>query len=158
MPCDLIPGILQEDSGGRTDTGSDSDSNIKLRSPQYHRSVSAKKISACSRPQFETSARRLFFYPARTAESWYLTHHCVFSDGQETEWPVPIFSLTRLLAPIGSQRSHFHAVGSVLWRSSLILIMLLRLNALGLQDNWTKSGVCVVKRAHYRVMPPQAFR
>jgi hypothetical protein len=52
------------------DTGSDSDSNMKLRSPQYRRSVSAKESSVFVQAhKSRTDAHRLFFDPAQTAES-----------------------------------------------------------------------------------------
>ena len=51
------------------DTGDDGDCNMKLRSPQYRRSVSAKESSVFVQAhKSKTDARRFFVYPARTAE------------------------------------------------------------------------------------------
>jgi hypothetical protein len=61
---------------------------MKLRSPQYRRSVSAKESSVFVQAhKSKTDAHRLFFYPTQTAESL-----CIIASlsrmGQETEWPV----------------------------------------------------------------------
>ena len=89
--CELITGILEVKSFASchwtlADTGSDGDSNMKLRSPQYRQSVSAKESSVfcfSSSPQVENRCPPFVFFILLELRNLVYRHHIAFSQGQK---------------------------------------------------------------------------